>query len=77
MSSNATTTCGKGEVGEPGAEHESCCRTLVVPGYTDKAEPGKTVYLDKYEIAAGRIRAFIAQMCPQFSGARYKGGSYA
>ena len=61
-------TCGKGEVGEPGAQHESCCRSLKVPGYTDAAHPGKTVYLDKYEITAGRIRAFIEQLASQNGG---------
>ena len=55
-------TCGKGEVDEPGAQHESCCRSLPVPGYADPSHPGKTVYLDKYEITAGRIRAFIEKM---------------
>jgi hypothetical protein len=55
-------TCGTGEVGESGAQHESCCRTLKVPGYSDAAHPGKAVYLDKYEITAGRIRAFVAEM---------------
>jgi hypothetical protein len=61
-------TCGKGEVGEPGAAHESCCRTLVVPGYADPLHPGATVYLDKYEITAGRIRSFIAQMTAASGG---------
>lgn len=51
-------TCGPGEIGA-GANHESCCRTLKVPGYSDAAQPGKTVYLDKYEITAGRLRTFI------------------
>jgi len=55
-------TCGIGEVGEPGAMHESCCRSLKVSGYTDPAHPGKTVYLDKYEVTAGRIRAFVARL---------------
>jgi hypothetical protein len=52
-------TCGQGEVGEPSALHESCCRTLPVPGYVDPKYPGKAVYLDKYEITTGRVRAFI------------------
>jgi hypothetical protein len=52
-------TCGPGEVFDGGAGHESCCRTLPVPGFTDAAHAGKTVYLDKYEITAGRMRAFI------------------
>jgi hypothetical protein len=65
-------TCGTNEVGSgaeshlgPGAVvasgHEDCCRTLEVTGYTDPVmPPGKTkVYLDKYEITAGRMRAFL------------------
>ena len=55
-------TCGIGEVGEMGAMHESCCKSLPVPGFTDAAHPGKQVYLDKYEITAGRIRSWIAQI---------------
>jgi hypothetical protein len=55
-------TCGKGEVGERHAQHESCCRSLEVHGYTDPAHPGKTVFLDKYEITAGRVRSFIEQL---------------
>lgn len=61
-------TCGKGEVDEPGTQHESCCRTLPVPGYTDASHPGKTVYLDKYEITAGRVRAFIEQLAAANGG---------
>ena len=61
-------TCGKGEVGEPGAQHESCCRSLKVSGYSDPAHAGKTVYLDKYEITAGRVRAFIEQMAHENGG---------
>ena len=55
-------TCGAGGPGTPlAANHESCCRTLEVKGYTDPIMPaGKTkVYLDKYEITAGRMRAFL------------------
>ncbi|CAN5900207.1 hypothetical protein BH11MYX4_BH11MYX4_58800 [soil metagenome] len=61
-------TCGTGEVGQPGAQNESCCRTLPVPGFTDPAHPGKNVYLDKYEITAGRVRAFMDQMASENSG---------
>jgi hypothetical protein len=55
-------TCGAGGPGTPLApNHESCCKTLEVKGYTDPImPPGKTkVYLDKYEITAGRMRAFL------------------
>jgi hypothetical protein len=56
------TTCGTGEDlgSSPSAtNYETCCRTLPVTGFTDATQPGKTVYLDKYEITAGRMRAFI------------------
>lgn len=61
-------TCGVGEVGQTGAQHESCCRTLAVPGYADPAHPGKTVYLDKYEITTGRVRAFLADIAGRNGG---------
>jgi hypothetical protein len=59
-------TCGHGEVGEAGAQHESCCRSLEVPGYVDAAHPGKKVYLDKYEVTAGRVRAFVDAITKQY-----------
>jgi hypothetical protein len=59
-------TCGRGEVGEAGAQHESCCRSLEVPGYVDPAHPGKKVYLDKYEVTAGRVRAFVDAITKQY-----------
>lgn len=52
-------TCGSGEVGEPGSKHESCCRSLPVVGYVDQSHPGKTVFVEKYEITAGRVRSFV------------------
>ena len=61
-------TCGKGEVGEPGAVHESCCRTLLVPGYADVRRPGKAVHLDKYEVTAGRMRAFVEDITRRMNG---------
>jgi hypothetical protein len=48
-------TCGSGEVGKPGAKHESCCKSLPLP-------TTKKRRLDKYEITAGRIRTFITAM---------------
>jgi hypothetical protein len=59
-------TCGQGEVGL--GQHESCCRSLPVPGFTDSQHPGKTVYLDKYEVTAGRVRAFITDITSQMGG---------
>jgi len=41
---------------------------LTVPGYVDPAHPGKTVTLDKYEITAGRMRAFIDEMARENAG---------
>jgi len=61
-------TCGAGEVGTPGAAHESCCRTLLVTGFSDAVHPGKSVYLDKYEITAGRMRAFITDITKRMGG---------
>jgi hypothetical protein len=61
-------TCGFGEEGEPDAQHESCCRSLPVSGYTDAAHVGQTVYLDKYEITAGRIRAWIEKLAAENNG---------
>ena len=56
---DAPTHLGPGGVVQPG--HESCCRSLKVTGYTDPVMPaGKTeVFVDKYEITAGRMRAFM------------------
>lgn len=45
-------TCGAGETYEAGRAHESCCETAVV------ASAGN-VKLDKYNITAGRMRAFV------------------
>lgn len=59
-------TCGTGEVGADGAKHEDCCRTLPVVGYSDRMNPGRTVYLDKYEITAGRIRAWIDALTKEY-----------
>lgn len=51
-------TCGPENV--RGAEkQENCCKTLQVTGFTDPTHAGKTVYLDKYEITAGRVRAWL------------------
>ncbi len=61
-------TCGEGEVEEGGVGHESCCRSLPVPGYSDPAHPGKKVYLDKYEITAGRVRAWVEWLAAQNNG---------
>jgi hypothetical protein len=61
-------TCGLGEVGGAGAAHESCCRSLEVKGYSDTMHPGKKVYLDKYEITAGRIREWIKRMATEMGG---------
>jgi hypothetical protein len=59
---NGGSTCGAGEVGQVGAAHESCCKSLPVAGYADPRNPGKVVYLDKYEVTAGRVRTFIERI---------------
>jgi hypothetical protein len=61
-------TCGTGELGDPGAHHESCCTSLEVQGFSDAAHPGKTVLLDKYEITAGRMRTFLARVSLMYGG---------
>lgn len=61
-------TCGFKEVGEDNTTHESCCRSLPVAGFNDPAHPGKTVYLDKYEITAGRIHTFIESITKEMGG---------
>ena len=62
------TTCGTGETGEAGANHETCCQSLPVTGFTDPGGSGKTVYLDKYEITSGRMRTFLAAMAAANGG---------
>jgi len=59
-------TCGTGEHGVAGAVHESCCKTLAVPGAATVMQGGvaKKVYLDKYEITAGRIRQWLTAVGP-------------
>ncbi|MBX3207202.1 MAG: hypothetical protein KF764_19300 [Labilithrix sp.] len=68
-------TCGgkplhPGEQGDMSATatNESCCRTLPVTGYTDPKNPGKTVFVDKYEVTAGRVRAFVAAIAAANNG---------
>ena len=64
------STCGAGETGAGGAVHESCCRSLPVASYTTGLPAGKTtVYLDKYEITAGRMRTFLAAVAAANGGA--------
>ncbi len=50
-------TCGLGEVPAGNATHESCCKSVPMPVST-------TVRMDKYEITAGRMRAFINAVGP-------------
>lgn len=45
-------TCGTGEVGQAGADHESCCATVQIPGRPN-------TWIGKYEITAGRMREFV------------------
>lgn len=53
------------EVGESAAKHESCCKSLPVAGFADPRWPGKTVYLGKYEVTAGRIRTWLEELSSQ------------
>jgi hypothetical protein len=63
------STCGAGEVGAAGAAHESCCKSLPVPGLTmTQGGVEKQVYLDKYEITAGRVRAWVEAIKAQYGG---------
>jgi hypothetical protein len=62
-------TCGAGEYGAAGATHESCCKSLPVPGLSVVLNgTSKSVVLDKYEVTAGRVRAWIAAIRAQFGG---------
>jgi len=61
-------TCGRGELEDGNKAHESCCKTLRVPGFADPLRPGKEVYLDKYEVTAGRVRAFIEDITQKSGG---------
>jgi hypothetical protein len=54
-------TCGTGEVGAPGAAHESCCKTLPLPTTTTRR-------LGKYEITAGRFREFMTALAATNGG---------
>ncbi|MCL2723381.1 MAG: hypothetical protein FWD69_02995 [Polyangiaceae bacterium] len=47
-------TCGAGEIGDPGAVHESCCARAPLDG--------TEVQIDKYLVTAGRMRAFIERL---------------
>jgi hypothetical protein len=48
------TTCGAGETGTAGADHEDCCTRLSSTG-----GPQGAFKVDKYLITAGRMRAFL------------------
>jgi hypothetical protein len=50
-------TCGRGETSDPNRVHDSCCRSLPLPG-TPAAR------LDKYEVTAGRFRQFVETVGP-------------
>jgi hypothetical protein len=65
---NGGDTCGAGELTKAGDKRESCCKTLPVTGYNDPKNAGKKVYLDKFEITAGRIRAFIEDITAKSGG---------
>lgn len=54
-------TCGAGEVGDPNAKLESCCKSLPLPTTTTRR-------LDKYEITAGRMREFMVALAAMNGG---------
>jgi hypothetical protein len=57
---NATAgivTCGRGETTDANKVHESCCRSLPLPG-------APALRLDKYEVTAGRFRQFVESVGP-------------
>jgi len=56
-------TCGRGESNDPAAPHESCCSTITF------TRNGQTVNLDKYDITAGRMRAFVERTNGNLRGA--------
>jgi hypothetical protein len=49
-------TCGAGEFGQPGANHEDCCVSVDIPR---PVANGGAYKLDKYLVTAGRARAFL------------------
>ncbi|MBN9164197.1 MAG: hypothetical protein J0I07_24750 [Myxococcales bacterium] len=62
-------TCGTGETSQAGANHESCCKTLPVSGLTmSHMGVTKQVYVDKYEITAGRVREWVRAIRAQYGG---------
>jgi hypothetical protein len=62
-------TCGVGETGTAAARHESCCISYPVPGVSvPVAGVPKQVHLDKYEITAGRVRAWLTDIRRQYNG---------
>jgi len=65
-------TCGSLEVEEINAVHETCCKPLQVNGYTDNIHANQTVYVDKYEITAGRMRAFVNAVIAEFGKPDFK-----
>jgi hypothetical protein len=50
-------TCGAGEATDPIGmqKHESCCRSLLLPGST-------TLRMDKYIVTSGRVRQFLESL---------------
>ena len=56
-------TCGPGESNDPNSPHESCCTTIQF------TRNGQTVRLDKYDVTAGRMRAFVERTNGNLRGA--------
>ncbi len=62
-------TCGAGDVGSGGEQHESCCETVPFPGYVASGHPNESVTIDRYEITAGRVREFVRRIAEENAGA--------
>lgn len=76
---NYLKTCVEGPSCNPhfggdtcGTVGDSCCRTLPVASFSDVDHPGKSVYLDKYEITSGRVRAFVDAMTQKYGAPNIK-----
>lgn len=52
-------TCGVGDTGQAGAQHESCCEQIAV---NEGNAPGGAFRVDKYLVTAGRMRAFLERI---------------
>ncbi len=59
-------SCRPHQGGDTCSGGNSCCTTQLVSGFMDNEHPGRSVYLDRYEITSGRVRAFIEALTAQY-----------